>query len=232
MTKTALICGYGPGISNSMAQKLGAEGYAVALVGRTPAKLEAGVAALEAAGVTARAYPCDLSNTESARLLVGQVRAESGPVGVIHYNAYAGVAGDLVAADADELRKVFDVGVTGAVTVVQEALDDLKAAGDGSVLITGGGFAFYGDEVDAMVVQYRAMGLAVIKAAQHKLTGLLHHRLKGEGVYVGSVVVLGLVKGTAFDPGGGGGLDPDDIADAFLKLHRERDAVSVELAGD
>lgn len=55
--------------------------------------------------------------------------------------------------------------------------------------------------VDAMPVKWSAMGLAIAKAAQHKLAAVLHHHLQPRGILVGEVVVNALVKGTAFDAG-------------------------------
>ena len=43
MAKTMIVCGYGPGISNAVAQRFGAEGFSVALIGRSADKLAAGV---------------------------------------------------------------------------------------------------------------------------------------------------------------------------------------------
>ena len=96
--------------------------------------------------------------------------------------------------------------------------------------VTGGGFALYDQKVDAMAVQWSTMGLAVTKAAQHKLVGLLHEKLQPEGVYVGEVMVLGVVKGTAFDQGQGT-LDASAIADEFWELHQKRDEVTVMFKG-
>jgi hypothetical protein len=73
------------------------------------------------------------------------------------------------------------------------------------------------------------MGLAMTKAAQHKLVGMLHQRLQSEGVYVGEVVVQGLVKGTAFDSGNAT-LDPDAIAERFVALHAARSSASVTVS--
>ena len=106
MTKTAVICGYGPGISQSLAKRVGAEGYSVALVARTRERLEAGVASLEEAGVTAGAFPCDLSDVAAVKAMVERVRGELGPIGLVHHNAYAGLAGDLLTADPEDLRTV------------------------------------------------------------------------------------------------------------------------------
>jgi NAD(P)-dependent dehydrogenase (short-subunit alcohol dehydrogenase family) len=226
MAKTILVCGYGPGISASVARRFGREGYAVALVSRTPQRLAEGVAELEGAGVTAKAFPCDLADAGAVRELVTGARAALGPIGVVHWNAYGHEAGDLATCDPNELRRVLDIGVHSLVAAAQEALADLKSE-KGSILITGGGLAYFDREVDADAVREVAMGLALAKAAQHKLAGLLHHRLAKDGVYVGEVTVLGAVRGTAFDAGLAM-LEPDEIADKFWNIHKRRDDVWVK----
>jgi NADP-dependent 3-hydroxy acid dehydrogenase YdfG len=228
MKPTIVVCGYGPGISNSVARKFGKEGFAVALVARDRQRLSSATASLGAAGVTAKAFPCDLGSPSAVRALMAEVRASLGPVAVLHWNAYAGLAGDLTTADTDELRTVLDVSVHGLVAGVQAALPDLKAT-KGAVLVTGGGLAFYDDAVDAMAVQWGSMGLAIGKAAQHKLVGVLHHKLASDGIYVGEVVVRGLVKGTAFDKGQPDTIDPAIIADKFWDLHQRRTQASVSM---
>lgn len=230
MAKTIIVCGYGPGISDAVARRFGAEGFSVALVARREDKLSAGVSALGALGITAKAFPCDLGDPAAVKALVANVRASLGPVTVVHWNAYAGVAGDLLRADPAELRTAFDVGVTGLVAAVQEALPDLKAQKDAAVLVTGGGLAFHDAKIDAMGVQWNAMGLSVSKAAQHKAVGLLHHKLAADGIYVGEVVVMGIVKGTAFDAGHAT-LEASAIAGKFWELYTARSVPSVNFGG-
>lgn len=225
MAKTILVCGYGPGISSAVARRFGREGYAVALVGRTAERLEAGVDALVKAGAVAKAFPCDLADPDAVRKLVAGARAALGPIAIVHWNAYSRGGGDLTTAKASELRSVLDVSVHGLVAATQEALPDLRSQ-KGAVLVTGGGLSFYDPQIDAMAVQWGAMGLAVGKAAQHKLVGLLHHKLQGEGVYVGEVTVLGIVKGTA-SAKGQGTLDPDAIAERFWDIQQRRQDVWV-----
>jgi NADP-dependent 3-hydroxy acid dehydrogenase YdfG len=228
MQSTIIVCGHGPGISDAVARRFGREGFAVAIVARNAERLTAAAAALTAEGITARAFPCDLGDPAAVGALVREVRAALGPVSVLHWNAYGGGAGDLTASRPEELRAALDVAVHGMIAGVQEALADLKAA-KGAVLVTGGGLAFYDPKVDAMAVQWGAMGLAVAKAAQHKAVGLLHQRLSGEGVYVGEVVVLGTVKGTTFD-GGHATLEASAIAERFWDLHQRRAEASVNIS--
>ncbi len=225
MKRTIIVCGHGPGISDAVARKFGREGLAVAIVARNAERLSAAAASLAEAGITAKGFACDLADAEAVRGLVRDVRASLGPIGVVHWNPYGGGAGDLTTAPAAELRACVDVAVGGLVAAVQEALPDLKDA-KGAVLVTGGGLAYYDPKIDAMAVQWRAMGLAIGKAAQHKAVGLLHQRLAAEGVYVGEIVVLGQVKGTAFD-GGQATLEPGAIADKFWELYQSRAQASV-----
>lgn len=225
MAHTIIVCGHGPGISDAVARKFGKEGFSVALVARNAQRLGAAAAALEQAGIQARAFPCDLAQQDAVRAMVREVRASLGPISVLHWNAYTGGAGDFTTSPPEELRAVIDVSVLGLISAVQEALPDLKQE-RGAVLVTGGGLSFYEPRVDMMAVQWGAMGLAVGKAAQHKTVGLLHHKLSPEGVYVGEVVVLGMVKGTAFDFGNAT-LEASSIADRFWELSQTRTQATV-----
>lgn len=229
MSKTILICGHGPGISDAVARKFGAEGFSVALAARSADRLSAAAAALEASGIRAAAFPTDLGDPEAVKGLVAGAREKLGPITVVHWNAYAGVAGDLLTAAPADLRTAFDVGVTGLVAAVQAALPDLKAQPGAAVLVTGGGFAFYDPKIDAMATQWNAMGVAVSKAAQHKLVGLLAEKLRGDGIYVGEVVVLGMVKGTAFDSGHAT-LEASAVAAKFWEIYSRRSELSVNIA--
>jgi NADP-dependent 3-hydroxy acid dehydrogenase YdfG len=226
MSKTIVVCGHGPGISAAVAEKFGQSGFNVALVARSADKLDAAAAALGDRGVQAKAFPTDLGDPSAVVAMIEQVRKTFGPITVVHWNAYAATAGDLTTSSAADLRKVLDVGVTGLVAAVQAALPDLRQQKDPAVLITGGGFAFYDQQVDAMATQWNAMGLAVAKAAQHKLAGLLTEKLRDDGIYVGEVVVTGLVKGTAFDQGNAN-LDPAAIGDRFFEIYSARTPASV-----
>ncbi len=213
------------GISDAVARRFGREGHPVAIVARSAERLAAAAASLTAAGIPPRAFPCDLGDPVAVRALVADVHAALGPIGVLHWNAYTGGAGDLLTADLTELRAALDVTVIGLVAAVQAALPDLRSA-RGAVLVTGGGLAFYDAKLDAMATSWGAMGLAITKAAQHKTVGLLHAKLAAEGVYVGEVVVTGLVKGTAFDRGQAT-LEPAAIAERFWGLAEARTDASV-----
>lgn len=220
MTKTIIVAGFGPGISTGVAERFGREGFTVALVGRNPERLAAGVQALAAKGIHAQAFPADLGNADEARAVVERVRAALGPITVLHWNAYAGRAGDLLAASVEDVRAALEIATVSLTAAVQAALADLRSE-QGALLVTNGGFGLPLDAVDEAGVKYNAMGLSVANAAKHKLVRLLATRLARDGVYVGEVMVTGSVKGTAFDQGNAT-LEPAKLGDAFWKLYSER----------
>lgn len=227
MSGTIIVGGYGSGISKAVAEKFGSSGYSVALVARNSERLTAGVKELESKGIKAAAFPADLSAADSIKNMITNVRAKLGPISILQWTAYAGDAGNILEADVATIHRVLDVAVTGLVIAVQGALPDLKAE-KGSVLVTNGGLGYFDPQIDATAVQWNAMGLAIANAAKHKLVGLLEAKLKADGVYVGEVVVLGAVKGTAFDSGNAT-IEARTVAEKFWELNKHRTQTSVNV---
>lgn len=228
MKSIVLVCGHGPGISDSVARTFGRAGHSVAIVARNAKRVADDAAALVSAGIDAKGFVCDLSDPEAVRKLVAEVQTH-GPIAVVHYNAYTGGGVDLLTATTEQLRNVYDLFVVGLVTIVQAARADLEAT-KGAVLVTGGGFCYFEPKIDAMATQYGAAGVALGKAAQHKTVGLLAAKLKPLNIYVGEVVVTGVVKGTAFDTQGNGTIDPDAVAARFYELAKQRTELTVTFA--
>lgn len=221
MAKNILVVGFGPGISNAVAEKFGAAGFSVGLVARNEARLAEGVKALAAKDIKAAAFTGDASDPAAMKAVVEKARAALGPITVVQWTAYGGgEGGDLLTADVATIKSVFDVGIAGLLATVQAALPDLKAE-KGGVLVTNGAFGDINPQVDAYAVGGKFMGLALGNAAKHKLVGLLSERLKADGVYVGEVMVAGMVKGTAWD-NGSATIDPADIATKFWNLYQGR----------
>jgi NADP-dependent 3-hydroxy acid dehydrogenase YdfG len=230
MSKTIVVIGYGPGISTAVAERFGAAGFSVALVARSAERLAGGVTALKARSIAAAGFTADAADPASIRAALAKARAELGPIGVLHWNAYGGAeAGDLLATDPAAVSGVFDIAVVGLLAAVQDALPDLKADGRGAVLVTNGAFGELDPQIDAMAVGMKAMGVALANGAKHKLVGLLSQALKPQGVYVGEVMVAGAVKGTAW-AAGMEGIDPATIAASFWALYDARDAVGARVS--
>lgn len=230
MSKTIIVVGFGPGISTGVAEKFGAQGFNVALVGRSKDRLDAGVAALKASGVTAAAFTADATDPASIEAMIGQVRSAFGSIDALQWNAYGdGKGGDLTTASVADIRSVFDVAVTGLLVAVQAALPDLKA-NQGAVLITNGAFGDLDPGIDQYAVASNNMGLSLANAAKHKLVGLLAAKLKGDGVYVGEVMIAGSIKGTAWAEGNPNPIEPATVGEAFFTLYDNRTDTYVRLS--
>lgn len=230
MPKTIVVVGFGPGISTAVAERFGAAGFSVALVARSQERLAAGVAALEGKGITAAPFPADAADPRAIAAAIAQARARLGPITVLHWNAFGGVeTRELLAADPAAVGAVFDVAVVGLLAAVQAALPDLKAAGDGAVLVTNGAFGDPSPAMDQLAIALKSMGVALANAAKAKLVGLLAQALRGEGVYVGEVTVAGAIKETAW-ASGGEGIPAATVANRFWDLYQARDAVRARVS--
>jgi NADP-dependent 3-hydroxy acid dehydrogenase YdfG len=228
MPKTILVNGFGPGISSAVAEKFGAEGFQVALASRNAARLAAGVRELQAKGVQAAAFPADLADASAARAVVSKAREALGPLSVLAWTAYDTGAGDLLTAEPAAIHRVLDIATTSLLAAVGAALPDLKAQPDAAVLVVNGGFGYAEPAIDASAVKFNAMGLSLANAAKNKLVGLLAQRLKDDGIYVGQAMVLGTVKGTAWDQGNAT-LDSATVAGKLWDLYRSRDELTVKV---
>jgi len=221
MSKVIAIVGFGPGTATAVADRFAAEGFSTALVGRSEERLAAGVGALSARGATAVGFPANAADPDSIRSAIRSIRSRMGPITVLHWNLYGGAdAGDLLTADAASVRAAFDATVVGLLAATAEALPDLKQSGNGTILVSNGAFGEVSPVMDEAAVTYRAMGIAISSAAKDKLVGMLAQRLKGDGIYVGEVIVYGTIKGTP--SGGTDSIDPVRIAAEHWRLYQTR----------
>jgi NADP-dependent 3-hydroxy acid dehydrogenase YdfG len=223
MSKTIVIVGFGPGVSAAVAEKFGGEAFSVALIARSQARLAAGVEALKSQGVIAAGFPADASDPASLRGAIAKARADLGPIGIVHRNAYGGQGlGDLLTLDPVRLRAAFDLAVVGLLGAVQETLPDLRAAGDGAILVTNGAYGEISAALDAAVLAAKAEGVALGNAAKAKLVGLLATRLRDEGVYVGEVTIGRTI-------GAGSGIEAKAIAETFWRLYKGRHEIRARI---
>lgn len=218
MSKTIVIVGYGPGISTGVAEAFGAKGFNIALVGRTKERLDAGVADLKTRNINAAAFVADAGDPAAIKGAIAAARDKFGSITAVQWNAYGGPNGDILAG----ANGAFDVAINGLLAAVSEALPDLKAAGDGAVLVTNGAFGELDATVDGYAVQSGNAGLALANAAKKKLVGLLVQRLKPEGVHVGEVMIAGSIKGTPWAANNPNAIEPATVGAAFHKLYADR----------
>jgi NAD(P)-dependent dehydrogenase (short-subunit alcohol dehydrogenase family) len=223
MSNVIIIVGFGPGVSTAVADKFGAEGFSIGLIARGEAHLTSGVEALKAKGVAAAAFAADAGDPVAIRGAIAEARAALGRIEVLLWNASSGHGlGDLLSVDPSSVKAVFDVAIAGLLAAVQEALPDLRTAGDGAILVTNGALGDLDPAVDRAAIAVSAEGIGIGNAAKAKLVGLLAARLQNEGVYVGEVTIAGVVKGTRAVIAGVPMIEGAAVAEAFWDLYRNR----------
>lgn len=203
---TMVIVGMGPGVSAAIARRFGKEGFGVAALARRADALQVQVAALTAAGIAGQGYTADAADSTGLAAALARVSAEHGTPDVLVYNAAGVRYKPLAELSAAELMADLQVSIGGALAATQAVLPGMKARGSGTLLFTGGGFAF--EPMPALA------GVGVGKAGIRNLAFSLFADLKASGIHAATVTICGMVKpGTAFDP--------DRIAESYWQLHAQ-----------
>jgi NAD(P)-dependent dehydrogenase (short-subunit alcohol dehydrogenase family) len=134
--RVALVTGASKGIGRAVAMALAAAGARVCASGRNVSELEATVGAIEKAGGSARAYPCDVCDDEAVRTMVDSATADCGPIRILVNNA--GIDDDTPFLDVERARwrQVIDTNLTAAFVVAQEVARRMASSGGGVILHT------------------------------------------------------------------------------------------------
>lgn len=190
------IAGMGRGISYAVARRFAAEGFTIGMISRDEPVLRE----LEAAIPGARGITADVGDAAALQAAVRDL----GPASVLVYNASAGHPGPATALSLDDAIADLRVNILGILTAVQETVPSMRAAGKGTIIVTGGGLA--------LKPAASLASLSLGKAAQRSLALSLAAELEPAGIHVATVTVCGFVQpGTHFAA--------ENIADLFWRLH-------------
>jgi NAD(P)-dependent dehydrogenase (short-subunit alcohol dehydrogenase family) len=205
MTEVLLVVAAGPGLGRSVALRFAREGYAVGLLARSTDALADLVAEVGAAGAPAVAVAAaDVSDDAALRGALGELASTLGPATVVVYNGSAYVEGSVTGLPPERLRLALDVGVVGALVTAQETVPTMRAAGRGTIVLTG--------SVAADRASTSAAAVGVAKAALRNLALSLHKELAPDGVRAVTVTINGVLSGPK-------ALDVEQIADLYWQLH-------------
>jgi short-subunit dehydrogenase len=200
-----VVVAAGPGLGAAVAARFAREGSAVGLVARSADPLDQIAADLRTSGARAVATAiADVSDEEGLRGALAEISQQLGPVTTLVYNGslYVEAApSELAAAD---LRRAFEVGVTGALVAAQAVLPAMRAAGSGTLLLTG--------SVAGIRPYAPAAAVGVAKAGLRSLALSLAAELAPDGVQATTVTIHGVLQGSK-------ALDLGQIADVYWGLH-------------
>jgi len=198
-----LIVGAGPGVGGGIARRFGQGGYHVTLLARSTDRVGKLADGLVDTGAVVNTLTADAGDPEDLRATLTSLYARAEAPGLLIYNAAQGTPDSLMPSEASDLHRAYDVDVVGAVVATQVAAPAMQAAGGGTILFTGGGFADH--PVPALAT------LSLGKAALRSAATILSAELADARVRVASVTIAGQVApGTPFDP--------DRIAERYWQI--------------
>lgn len=218
VAKTLVVVGAGPGLGMGVARAFGRHGCQVGLVARSKDKLDGFVDELTELGVTAAAFSADIRDRGALADALTSARETLGPVDVLEYSpSPTGPITNAAQTTVDSATAQFELHVLGAVTAVRQVLPDMRARGDGALLLTTG----VSSTVPAPFLANVGLAMAGLRNWAHAL----HAELRPHGIYAATVTIAsGVIPG-------GGDADPDAIGARYYRLYRERDRAE-EVIGD
>jgi len=204
-----------------VARRFGAAGFAVGLVSRSQAKLDALAEELAADGVQARGFAADVRDPVSLARALEQVTETLGPIEVLQYSPLPqkDFMRPVLETTPADLVGPIEFSVYGPVAAVHQVLPGMRFLGEnrGTILFVNGG--------SAVTPGRGVTGTSVAFAAQAAYAQLLHEVLGEEGIQVSQLIIPGkIVPG---DPE----KDPDVLAGLLWDLHSRRDRFRHQVAG-
>jgi NAD(P)-dependent dehydrogenase (short-subunit alcohol dehydrogenase family) len=187
-----VVVGAGPGVGGAVARRFGREGYDVALLARTPERLEALGHELQAEGITTGWTPCDLTDDAALTETVSRFGEHAGRIDVLHYNPSTFRQQDPLHLRVGDLLADVHLGAAGLLTAVQAARPFMSTGG--RITATG--------SIAADRPWHEAASLGIQKAALRNLVRSIDATLAPDGIRAVSVTVTGtLDEGEAFTAG-------------------------------
>jgi NAD(P)-dependent dehydrogenase (short-subunit alcohol dehydrogenase family) len=211
--RTAVVVGVGLGLGAALVRAFANEGYVVVAAARSASSLH------PLATERGRVVPLDCDATRPADVeRVFEAAAAIGPTEVAVFNAGAFVRGSVVDTDPAEFERCWRVGCFAGFLVGQAAARRMLPRGAGTILFTGATASLRGGA--------GFVNLASPKFALRAVAQSMARELQPKGIHVAHVVVDGQIHSERYahlvaERGPDSLLEPDEIAAAYLALHKQ-----------
>lgn len=210
MASVVAVVGAGPGVGDAVARRFGREGYAVALIARDQAKLDALAAGLRAGGIAARGFAADVRDPAALTRALQDAARALGPIEVLQYSPIPQRASlkPVLETSLSDLTAAVELSIYGPLTAVQQVLDPMRANGRGTIVFINGG--------TSVRPRPNYAGTSIAFAGESAYAQMLHDALAEQDIYVTQLVIPGAI--TRDDPKS----SPDAIAERIWDLHNQR----------
>jgi 3-oxoacyl-[acyl-carrier protein] reductase len=178
--KTALVTGASGGIGQALAQRLAAEGVALALgYGSNAEPAERLANEIEAKGGAAVALAADLSDPDAPARLVDDAEAAVGPIDLLVANAGTGQVAPYEEVDAAIFDHLLAVNLRAPYLLTRRLLAGMRERGFGRIV--------YMSSVAALTGGIVGPHYAASKAGLHGLTHYFASRVAADGITVNAI---------------------------------------------
>ena len=134
--RVAVVVGASSGINLGIAHKLGSLGARLAIVSRTPERIEAAAAGLAAEGLDVTAYSGDVRDAAAMQAIMAEIAATKGSIDIVS----SGAAGNFFVSAAqmtpNAFKTIIDIDLIGTFNVLSAAYPHLTRPGAVLVNIT------------------------------------------------------------------------------------------------
>jgi NAD(P)-dependent dehydrogenase (short-subunit alcohol dehydrogenase family) len=143
--RVALVTGSTSGIGKGIAYQLAALGAAVVVSGRSEARGREVVDTIAATGARAAFEPCDLTDADDCRTLVGRAVAHFGRLDILVNNAADTSRGDVRTTTIEDWDRIHAINLRAPFILMQAAVPHLETQGGGAILNIGSINAYIGE---------------------------------------------------------------------------------------
>ena len=132
--KSALITGASSGIGKATALEFAKAGINLALVSRSPEKLEAVAQTAIEAGVKVKAYTLDLAEVEQVREKISAIASDFGSIDILVNNAGMGYTNTLSDTSLIDWQQVINLNLTSVFQCIQGILPMMRDREQGTII--------------------------------------------------------------------------------------------------